>query len=76
MSLEVWANGTPPRIPNNQGSQGESIPARQEDLIWAGHLIAAEDPVMISPERKGSESSLHIHAIWEIKTLLSVSSSP
>ena len=69
ISLEVVASGSPPR--GAQNAPHEDRVSRQEDSIWRGTLVAAEEPVLVpvapSAGQKGS-----LIAVWEIKALLSL----
>ena len=72
ISLEVTASGSAPRNSGGQHASRETSPGRQEDVIWRGTLVAAEDPVIISARTQDEESSYKTTAVWEIKALLSI----
>ncbi|KAL9104267.1 MAG: hypothetical protein Q9163_000763 [Psora crenata] len=71
ISLELRASGVAPRISNTQNAPQESSTARQEDIIWVGNLVAAEEPIVITSHGGDEASSRIVFAIWEVKALLS-----
>ena len=71
ISIELRATGSVPRTSSSQKGEQESAPARQEDTIWAGKLIAAEEPVTVSSFRDDEGSGSIVFAIWGVKALLS-----
>ncbi|KAL9128388.1 MAG: hypothetical protein Q9217_002912 [Psora testacea] len=71
ISLELRASGSAPRALSVNDTHQESSPARQEDIIWTGNLVAAEEPVMIIPHGKDTGYDRIVSAIWEVKALLS-----
>ena len=72
ISLEVRASGSAPRSSENQNDSRESSPGRQEDMIWTGRLIVAEEPAIISSNVDGQGANHRQIAVWEIKALLSM----
>ena len=72
ISLEVRASGSASRDSSKENESKESSPARQEEVIWYGRLIAAEEPTMISLNAGDKGTSYQKIAVWEIKVLLSI----
>ena len=69
INLEIRANGS-----NNHDSESErhTLPSQQEDIIWKGKLVAAEQPVIVHPREDATErEDSYMVAVWECKALLS-----
>ena len=68
--LELRATGSALRNSGDQNAAKAIPPVRQEDVIWKGSLVAAEDPVTI---RLGDQEDPQdgLIFVWEVKIEIS-----
>ena len=68
--LELRATGSALRNSGDQNAAKGVPPVRQEDVIWKGSLVAAEDPVTI---RLGDQEEPQdgLIFVWEVKIVIS-----
>lgn len=68
--LELRATGSALRNSGDQNAAKGVAPVRQEDVIWKGSLVAAEDPVTIHlGDQEERQDGLIF--VWEIKIVIS-----
>ena len=74
LSLELRAIGSSLSRSGPPHSLTETSPARLEDVVWKGTLVAQEEPIIVKNQAADNDyGGPCMTAIWEINAILSLS---